>query len=150
MNLENQESTGSRSPNDLRPEKNVSFHQMAQPMNSDTEEATYMNKKKDWIYWSAELDTPLVNKATTLRSDEAIIDLVQDLTNELLHGGFTYLVRKFLIDSFEVWISFLVAITSACIVMDTWGTILKCSLFLATPFSRFVYISSNPTSLLTS
>ena len=42
---------------------------------------------------SAELDTPSVNTAATLPSlqDLDITDLAQDVANELLHGGFTFL-----------------------------------------------------------
>ena len=42
-----------------------------------------------------------------------------DVANELLHGGFTYLFIKFLIISFKVWLICLPAMTSACILKDT-------------------------------
>ena len=67
----------------------------------------------------------------------------------LLHGGFTYLFIKFVIILFKVWLICLPAMTSACISRMHWGTILKHSLNLETPFLRFVYISSTCAALLT-
>ena len=49
---------------------------------------------------SAELDTPTVNRVATLPSKLAIIDLAEDVANELLHGGFTYIFKKSLIRLF--------------------------------------------------
>ena len=41
------------------------------------------------------------------------------MANELLHGGFTYLFIKFLINLFKVWLNCLPAMKSACIFKDT-------------------------------
>ena len=47
-------------------------------------------------YPSAELDTPSVKRAATLRSELAIVDLAKDVANQFLHGGLTYLIIGFL------------------------------------------------------
>ena len=68
---------------------------------------------------SAELDTPSVKRTATLTSELAIIGLAQDVANELLYGGLTYLFIKFLKTFLKVWLNCLPAMTSACILKDT-------------------------------
>ena len=54
---------------------------------------------------------------STLRTSH--LDLVKDVANRFLHGGFTYLFIKFQIILFTVWLICLPAMTSAWIFKDT-------------------------------
>ena len=49
----------------------------------------------------------------------SLFAIMNDMANEILHGGFTYSFKKIVIILFKVWLICLPAMTSACIFKDT-------------------------------
>ena len=58
------------------------------------------------------LPSPLLNL-------HSLFSIMNDVASELLHGGFTYLFKKFSIILFKIRLICLPAMTSACIFKDT-------------------------------